>query len=229
MGGLFRNFSDQPNGPLAFRRRRASRGYPSVRPARDLHVLARPDLPRNLLLEESRHCRHDQYESGRRSDRTVHPEIWIWRGERLELARRPACAGAAQSGYTERKRRRVYHRWSARPSLRRETRSGAACVQVGSRHPVLSHFHEAKNSTPELGRIPDPASIHDGNRPESTTNLGPSQRHRRATPRFARTNAEGIGSIANSGRCMVCLELRQLNYGDVDRIATGIPAQAWLE
>ena len=67
-----------------------------IRTSRDLHVLARPDLSGNLLLAQSRHCRHDQHESGWRSDRTVHSAIWLWRGARIEFARRPARAGAAR-------------------------------------------------------------------------------------------------------------------------------------
>ena len=92
---------------------------------RNLHLLARPHLPRDLVLEKPGDRGDDQSQLRRRNHRRLYPEARLPRASRVEFPGRCPGIGRDGSGCPERLRRRLHDRRPAR---------AAACRQTGTGH-----------------------------------------------------------------------------------------------
>src|SRR6266704_6182966 len=169
---LFRHWRCRADDALAVGGRFLPGRDLQIRQSRDFHFLAWQDFSRDLLLAESRHRRHDEQESRRRSHCPMHPAIRVWRCARFKLARGLSSPRGNGPRDPSRPRHGVYYRWPSWASVCGQTRSGPARSENRRRHFLFSYFDGAQGSTEELGRISGSSSLHTGGRPEGVPHLG---------------------------------------------------------
>ena len=115
-------------------------------------------LPATYLLPPPRHRRHHQRELRRRVDRRHHRAVRLRHGARLDVARRPQGAAAAEARHGGRQAGRLHGRRPARSGARRaagrrlagegDRQSGPAVSHRGHRHWTLNSWDRTQIPKP---------------------------------------------------------------------------------